>query len=130
MLKDFKAFIFKKNVVDLAVAVIIGAAFGRIITSLVNDILMPIIGLLIGNVNISKMKWVLVAAQGDSAEVAILIGSFLQHLIDFVMIGFFIFIVLRLIQSFSKKQEEEAVALTISEDVILLREIRDLLKVK
>lgn len=128
MLKDFKAFIQRGNVIDLAVAVIIGGAFSSIISSLVNDVIMPIIGKILGNVDITSLKWVLEPAQGDAAEVAVLYGTFLQSIIDFLLIAFFIFIVIRLLEKLKKKKPEEPVVETVPEDIALLREIRDSLK--
>lgn len=128
MLKDFKAFIQRGNVIDLAVAVIIGGAFSSIISSLVNDVIMPIIGKILGNVDITSLKWVLEPAQGEAAEVAVLYGTFLQSIIDFLLIAFFIFIVIRLLEKLKKKKPEEPVVETVPEDIALLREIRDSLK--
>lgn len=129
MLKDFKAFILRGNVVDLAVAVIIGGAFGKIVTSAVNDIIMPIIGIILGNVNITALKVLIEPAMGDNPEVAIYYGQFIQNIIDFVIIAFFIFLAIRLLEKMKKKPEEvPAEAPATPEDVELLREIRDLLK--
>ncbi len=132
MLKDFKAFIQRGNVVNLAVAVIIGGAFGRIVTSFVNDVLMPLIGRLLGGVNFSELKWVLEEAQGEIAEVAVYYGVFLQNIVDFVIIAFVIFIVIRAFENMKRKEEEveEVVEETTPEDIELLREIRDSLKNK
>jgi len=130
MLKDFKQFIMKGNVLDLAVAVIIGAAFGKIITSLVNDVVMPIVGIMMGNVDFKSLKILIEPAVGDSPEVAVYYGMFIQNIVDFVIIAFFIFLTIRLIEKSKRKQEtpiEEVVEKT-PEDTELLREIRDLLK--
>lgn len=130
MLKDFKLFIMKGNVLDLAVAVIIGGAFGKIVTSLVNDVIMPIIGIIMGNVDIKAMKILISPAVGDTPEAAVYYGMFIQNIVDFLIIAFFIFIMIRLIEKTKKKQEpviEEIVEIT-REDTELLREIRDLLK--
>jgi len=130
MLKEFKDFAMRGNVVDLAVGIIIGAAFGKIITSLVNDVIMPPIGLLIGGVDFSAWKWVLKAAGADGkGEVAIQIGVFLNTVIQFVIIAAAIFIVVKIINSMSKKAEEAPAAPpepTPTEK--LLTEIRDALK--
>ena len=88
MLKEFKEFALKGNVVDLAVGVIIGGAFGKIVTSLVNDVLMPIFGVLIGGVNFTDLKYVIKPTNGDLAEVAILYGAFIQSIVDFLIIAF------------------------------------------
>lgn len=128
MFKDFKAFIQRGNVIDLAVAVIIGGAFRNIVSSFVDDILMPIIGKLLGNTDITSLKWVLEPAQGEATEVAVYYGVFLQNILDFLLIAFFIFMVLRILENLKKKQpKEEAIAAT-PEDIKLLREIRDSLK--
>ncbi len=129
MLKEFKEFAFKGNVVDLAVGVIIGAAFGKIVTSLVNDILMPIIGILLGGVNFSELKYVITPAVGDVAESAILYGAFIQSIVDFLIIAVAIFFFVKLI-SLTKKKEEAAPEEPAKkpDDIVLLEEIRDLLK--
>lgn len=129
MLKEFKEFALKGNVVDLAVAFIIGGAFKAIISSLVNDIIMPAIGTLMGGVSFADLKYVITPASGDLAEVAILYGSFIQAIIDFVIIAFTIFIVIKMI---TKKKEEEAAAPAAppepSKEEVLLADIRDILK--
>ena len=107
MLKEFKEFALKGNVVDLAVGVIIGAAFGKIVTSLVEDILMPILGILIGGVNFSDLKIVITPASGDTAEAALRYGAFIQSIFDFVIIAFSIFMFIKLLNSFKKKEEKK-----------------------
>jgi large conductance mechanosensitive channel len=131
MLKEFKEFALKGNVLDLAVAVIIGAAFGKIITSLVNDLLMPVIGILIGGVSFADLKYVITPASGDVVEVAIRYGAFIQATVDFVIIAFSIFMIIKLL-TFRKKKEIEATPASVapSKEELLLGEIRDLLKVK
>ena len=131
MLKDFKEFAFKGNVLDMAIGVIIGGAFGKIVTSLVNDLIMPIISILTGGLNFTDLKYIITPAHGDIAENAIAYGSFIQNVVDFLIIAFCIFIFVRLIEKFKKKEEtkvEEAPAK--ADDVVLLEEIRDLLKAK
>lgn len=131
MLKEFKAFALKGNVIDLAVAVIIGGAFGKIVSSLVNDIIMPAIGALLGGISFADLKYIITPASGDIAEVAILYGSFIQSIIDFLIIAFSIFLVIKLIASRKKKEEEAPVAPPApAPEVVLLEEIRDLLKTK
>ena len=132
MLKDFKKFILRGNVVDLAVAVIIGGAFGKIVTSLVNDLIMPLIGVLLGKVNFKELKWVIEEAVGDVPEVAVYYGQFIQNVVDFVIIAFVIFIMIRLIEKMKAKPAPapEAAPAPIPEDIQLLTEIRDLLKQK
>ena len=131
MLKEFKAFAFKGNVIDLAVAVIIGGAFGKIISSLVNDILMPVIGVIIGGVSFADLKYVVSPANGDIAEVAILYGAFIQSVVDFLIIALCIFFFVKLLAVGKKKQPEAAPAPAApSNEELLLSEIRDLLKSK
>ncbi|MFS0823846.1 large conductance mechanosensitive channel protein MscL [Bacillus sp. 1P02SD] len=122
MLNDFKKFALKGNVIDLAVGVIIGGAFGKIVTSLVNDIIMPLIGFLLGGVNISKAS---IPFKGEE----IMYGAFLQTVLDFLIISFSIFLFIRFFQRFKKKEEEKpAPDPTPTKEEILLTEIRDLLK--
>ena len=127
MLKEFKTFALKGNVLDLAVGVIIGGAFGKIVTSLVNDIIMPIISILLNGISFTDLKYVITPAQGDIAECAINYGSFIQNIVDFIIIAFSIFLFVKLITSF-KKKEAAAVPASPSNEEILLTEIRDLLK--
>ena len=145
-LQDFKAFAMKGNVVDMAVGVIIGGAFGKIVTSVVNDIIMPPIGLLVGGVNFKDLKWVMkeatTAADGtvETAAVTLNYGNFLQQTFDFLIIAFSIFVIIKLIAKLTekKKQEEAAPAPAPapapvpepSAEEKLLTEIRDLLKEK
>ena len=129
MMKDFKAFVLRGNVIDLAVAVIIGGAFGKIVTSMVNDIIMPIIGIILGNVNITGLKILIEPAVGDTPEVAVYYGQFIQNILDFLIIAFFIFLAIRILEKLKKKEEPApAEEPATPEDVELLREIRDLLK--
>ena len=131
MIKEFKGFLFKGNVIDLAVAVIIGGAFGKIVTSLVNDLLMPLIGVLLGGVNFTDLKYVITPAQGEIAEAAIYYGSFIQSVVDFLIIGFSIFFFIKLIMSKKKKEaDSEPAPVLPSNEEILLGEIRELLKEK
>ncbi|MEZ5460805.1 large-conductance mechanosensitive channel protein MscL [Dokdonella sp.] len=127
MMSEFKAFAMRGNVVDLAVGVVIGAAFGKIVTSLVNDVIMPPIGNLIGGVDFSAYKWVLTAAGADGkGEVAIQYGAFINTMIQFTIIAFAIFLVVKAINRMNRK--EEAAPAPPPADVVLLTEIRDLLK--
>jgi len=130
MLKDLKEFAFKGNVLDMAIGVIIGAAFGKIVTSLVNDLIMPIISILTGGINFTDLKFVITPAHGDVAENAIAYGSFIQNVVDFLIIAFCIFLFVRLIEKFKKKEEVKVEAPKKADDVVLLEEIRDLLKAK
>ena len=131
MLKEFKEFALKGNVLDLAVGVIIGGAFGKIVSSLVNDILMPVFGIILGRVNFADLKYVITPASGDIAEAALRYGAFIQSVIDFLIIAASIFFFIKLI-SFKKKKATEAAhtPVAISREVVLLEEIRDLLKEK
>ena len=130
MLKDFKEFAFKGNVLDMAIGVIIGAAFGKIVTSLVSDLIMPIISILTGGINFKDLKLVITPAHGDVAENAIAYGSFIQNVVNFLIIAFCIFLFVRLIEKFKKKEEVKVEAPKKADDVVLLEEIRDLLKAK
>jgi large conductance mechanosensitive channel len=132
MVQDFKKFVMRGNVIDLAVAVIIGGAFGKIVGSFVNDIIMPLIGVILGGVDFKTLRWVIKPAVGETPEVAMLYGMFIQNIVDFVIIAFVIFVMIRLIEKAKKKPEPEAPAAPPEPpaDVQLLTEIRDLLKQK
>ena len=130
-LEEFKAFAMRGNVLDMAVGVVIGGAFGKITTSLVNDIIMPLISMLTGGIDFSSWKWVLKAAQGDAAEVAVNFGSFIAVVLDFIIIAFAVFCMVKAINKFHKKKEEAPAAPPEpSAEEKLLTEIRDLLKEK
>ena len=131
--QDFKAFAMRGNVMDMAVGVIIGGAFSKIITSVVSDIIMPPIGLLVGGVNFTDLKWEMKPAQeidGVMQEAVTLnYGNFLQTAFDFIIIAISIFIFIRLISKLSRKKEEAPAAPPApSKEEVLLTEIRDLLK--
>jgi len=129
IVKEFKAFAMKGNVIDMAVGIVIGAAFGKIVSSFVNDIIMPPIGLLVGGVDFKDLKFVLKAAYGTKPAVTLNYGNFLQVAFDFLIIAIAVFIAIKTMNSFKKKQEAAQVeppAPTNQE--ILLTEIRDLLK--
>ena len=135
MLKEFKEFISRGNVVDMAVGVVVGGAFTAIVTSLVNDIIMPVIGLIMGGINFSNLKFVIRPAEGDLAEAAITYGNFIQAVVNFLLVAFVIFMVVRAINKMrekASKKVEEAPApeepAAPAEDIVLLTEIRDLLK--
>ncbi|WP_411681553.1 large-conductance mechanosensitive channel protein MscL [Clostridium thailandense] len=132
MFKEFKEFAVKGNVVDLAVGVVIGGAFGKIVTSLVNDIIMPILGALTGGINFTYLKFVIKEAHGDVPAVTFNYGNFIQNIIDFLIISFSIFLFVKLINKFKREKKVEAVTEEVkpSEEVLLLQEIRDLLKNK
>jgi large conductance mechanosensitive channel len=134
MLKEFKEFAVKGNVIDLAVGVIIGGAFGKIVTSMVNDIIMPLIGALTGGVNFTYLKLVIKEAHGDVPAVTFNYGNFIQNIIDFLIVSFSIFLFIKLINRFKREKKVETVEAVEedkpSEEVLLLQEIRDLLKDK
>ena len=130
-LEEFKAFAMRGNVLDMAVGVVIGGAFGKITTSLVNDIIMPLISMLTGGIDFSSWKWVLKAAQGDAAEVAVNFVNFIAVVLDFIIIALAIFCMLKAINKLHKKKEEAPAAPPEpSAEEKLLAEIRDLLKEK
>jgi large conductance mechanosensitive channel len=140
IVKEFKEFAVKGNMLDMAVGIIIGGAFGKIITSLVNDVLMPPLGMLLGKVDFTNLKAVLQKGQDavmDGAavvqpavsEVAIKYGSFIQNIIDFLIVALCIFFVIKAMNSLKKKEEAAPAAPPPpSDEVVLLKEIRDLLK--
>jgi large conductance mechanosensitive channel len=124
MIREFREFILRGNVIDLAVAVVIGGAFGAIVNSLVNDILMPLIGILLGGVDFSSLS-----IQVGSATLAY--GNFIQAVINFLLIGLALFFVIKSINSLQsrvQKEDKPAEPAAPPEDILLLREIRDLLK--
>jgi large conductance mechanosensitive channel len=133
MLREFREFIARGNVVDLAVGVIIGAAFGKIVTSLVDQVIMPVIGLVTAGVDFAQLKIVLKAADATSkkAEVAILYGAFLNTIIQFLVVAFVIFLMIKLLNAM-RRQEAKAPASppAPSPTESLLTEIRDLLKAR
>lgn len=135
LLKEFKEFAMKGNVLDMAIGVIIGGAFGKIVSSLVSDIFMPLISLLVGGIDFTDWKIVLVKATAEKAEVAITFGNFLQVLFDFLIIAWVIFICIKGVNALAAKTKKEEEAKPVEpaptpEDILLLREIRDSLKKK
>ncbi len=145
-ISDFKAFALKGNIVDMAIGVVIGGAFGKIVTSLVNDIITPLIGLLTGNISLSDLKFVLAEAVIDASgevttpELAVTYGAFLQTVIDFFIIAFSIFMVMRVamnarkkIEDMKKKEEEvkeEAAEEAKDTELSVLLEIKEILSKK
>ena len=131
ILKEFKEFAVKGNAVDMAVGIVIGAAFGKIIASLVADVIMPPIGVLVGGVDFTKLAVTLKDKVGDVPAVTLNYGNFIQTMVDFTIIAFAIFMVVKLINKL-KKQEEAAPAAPPepTKEELLLTEIRDLLKAK
>ena len=132
MLQEFKKFAMKGNVIDLAIGVIIGGAFGKIVTSLVNDIIMPLLGIVVGRIDLTSLKLVIRPASETLAELSIPYGQFLQTAVDFLIIAFSLFFVTRAIVRFQKKEEEKSQAPPPppepSKEEQLLTEIRDLLR--
>jgi len=135
LLKDFKDFAMRGNVVDMAVGVIVGGAFGKIVSSLVNDVIMPVVGVITGGVDFKELKTVLkdpvVDAAGQVTQEAVTLnyGMFIQCIVDFLIVAFCIFMAIRLMQKFRKKQEDAAAEPPApSKEEALLSEIRDLLK--
>jgi len=120
-LEEFKTFIMRGNILDLAVAVIIGGAFGKIVTSLVNDILMPVIGAILGGHSFVGLSFDLNGSQ-------VMYGSFIQNIVDFLIIAACIFLLIKFVAKFKKAKEEKEEAITKTDEVIILEEIRDLLK--
>ena len=129
MIQEFKAFLMKGNVMDLAVGIIIGAAFGKIVSSFVGDVVMPPLGVLIGGVDFSDLAIVLKAAEGDIAAVTLSYGKFIQSIIDFLIVAFAIFMAIKVLNRL-KREEAAAPAAPAAptKDQELLSEIRDLLK--
>ncbi|MFA5994809.1 MAG: large-conductance mechanosensitive channel protein MscL [Parcubacteria group bacterium] len=128
MFEEFKKFAIKGNVIDLAVGVVVGGSFGKIVTSFVNDIIMPPIGVLTGGVDFSKLAVTLKGATENTTAVTMNYGMFLNTIIDFTIISASIFLVVKQLNRFKKKEDEKRVK--TPEDVLLLQEIRDLLKNK
>ena len=141
-LSDFKDFAVKGNVIDMAVGVIIGGAFGKIVTSLVNDVIMPLVGRLLGGLSFTDLKWTLAEAVMDgeavvTPAVTVNYGNFIQNVVDFIIIAFCIFVMIKAIMNLKRKKAEEpapepapAPAPEPSAEEKLLTEIRDLLKEK
>ncbi len=137
MIQEFKDFAMKGNVVDMAVGIIIGAAFGKIVSSIVADIIMPPIGMIMGGVNFTDLKFTIKAAQLDAATqamkpaVTINYGQFLQVTVDFIIVAFAIFMMIKVMNALKKKEEAApAFPPAPSKEEVLLTEIRDLLKKK
>ena len=136
MWKEFKEFAFKGNVIDMAVGVVVGGAFGKIVTSLVSDIITPVIALITGGTDLKNLKYVFTPATEEVAESALNYGMFLQNIIDFLIIAFSIFMFVKIINVAKKKFEKKQEAVEEAEEVKgpstedLLAEIRDLLKEK
>ena len=128
MMTEFKEFAMKGNVVDLAVGVIIGGAFGKIVSSFVADVIMPPIGILLGGVDFKNLAYTLKAAQGEAPAVLLSYGKFIQTVVDFAIVAFVIFMVIKAMNSMKKK--EAAAPAAPSAEEVLLREIRDAIRSK
>lgn len=129
LIDEFKAFAMKGNVVDMAVGIIIGAAFGKIVSSVVSDIIMPPLGLILGGVNFTDLKIVMKAATETNPAVTWNYGSFLQVTFDFLIVAFAVFILIKAINAAKKKEKAAPLAPPVqSKEVALLTEIRDLMK--
>ena len=131
-IEEFKAFAMKGNVVDMAVGVVVGGAFSKIVTSMVNDIIMPFVAAITGKVQFTDLSFTLVEAKGDSAAVTLMYGNFIQNIVDFLIVAFCIFLVIKFMGSFRKKEEkvEEETVPELTLDQQLLTEIRDALNKK
>lgn len=130
ILKEFKEFAVKGNMIDMAVGIVIGAAFGTVVSSLVDDIIMPPIGAMLSGVDFSNLQWVIKAADGEGGEaVSIAYGAFINNMISFLVVAMAIFMVIKVINRL-KREEEAAPAepAAPAEDIVLLTEIRDELK--
>ncbi len=128
-LQEFKDFAMRGNVVDLAVGIIVGGAFGKVVSALVDGVLMPPIGLLVGGVNFDQLAFELRAATAETAAVSLNYGAFLQTVVDFIIIAFSIFVVIKALNSLKRKSEEAPKSPPPpSKEEVILGEIRDLLK--
>ncbi|WP_169763508.1 large-conductance mechanosensitive channel protein MscL [Campylobacter mucosalis] len=127
-IKEFKEFAVKGNVIDMAVGVVIGGAFGKIVSSLVADVIMPVVGVVTGGVNFTDYKFTLKEAVGEVPAVTINYGSFIQTMVDFTIIAFCIFCAIKAINTLKKEEPQPEAPAEIPADVALLTEIRDLLK--
>ena len=127
-LHEFKTFAMRGNVIDLAVAVVIGGAFGKIVSSLVDDIIMPVVGVLTGGVDFSDLMWTIKDATESAPAVAVKYGMFLNTIITFIIVAFAIFSVVKLMNKLKKQEEERPTPAQPTKQEELLTEIRDLLK--
>ena len=127
-IKEFREFAMRGNVVDMAVGVIIGGAFGKIVSSLVGDVAMPVLGILTGGVDFKDLKITLAEAVGETPAVTLNYGAFIQNVFDFIIIEFAIFMMVKALNKLKKEQPKEEAAPEPSAEEKLLTEIRDLLK--
>jgi len=130
MMQEFKTFAMRGNVVDMAVGIIIGSAFGKIISSLVADVVMPPIGVFLGGVDFSNLAITIKTAAGDAAAVTLNYGKFIQTVVDFLIIAFAIFMVIKAMNSLKKEEKAPSSPPPPPKEEVLLTEIRDLLKQK
>lgn len=135
MISEFKEFAMRGNVLDLAVGVVLGAAFGRIVSSLVDDLIMPVIGKLVGGVDFSELAIVLEPAHlgADGKEVAAVLlryGAFVQAMLDFLLVAFAVFLLVKLVNRLYRKREAEPAPAAPAADIVLLTEIRDALRTR
>jgi large conductance mechanosensitive channel len=131
MVKEFKEFVMRGNVIDLAVGIVIGAAFGKIVSSLVADVIMPPIGLVLGGVNFTNLKCTLGQPLAGGEPVTLNYGNFIQAMVDFVIVAFAIFLVVKAVNRMKRKQVEAPAAPPApTREQVLLTEIRDLLKAR
>jgi large conductance mechanosensitive channel len=129
--KEFKTFAMRGNVMDMAIGIVIGAAFGKIVTSLVNDVIMPPVGVLMGGVDFSSLSVTLKAASGDAPAVVLKYGAFINTIIDFLIVAFAIFLVIKGMNSLKRKQAEApATPPPLPVQEMILRDIRDILRSK
>jgi large conductance mechanosensitive channel len=127
-MKEFKAFAMRGNVVDMAIGIVIGGAFGKIVNSLVNDIIMPPIGVLTSDVDVANLSVILKKAVGEQPAVTINYGLFINTITNFLIIALAIFIVIRMINKLKRKEEEKPAPSAPAQQEVLLTEIRDILK--
>ena len=138
---EFKKFIMRGNVLDMAIGLVVGSAFTAIVQSVVKDIINPVIGLIIGKIDFQELRVILIPAREDAGEVAIRYGALIQNIIQFLLTAFVLFVIIRAVNRFkekkeaeakakaaAEKKEEEAKPAPVPEDIALLREIRDALK--
>lgn len=128
LVKEFKEFAVKGNAIDMAVGIVVGAAFGKIVSSFVANVVTPPLGVLLGGVDLSNLEIVLQSAAGDAPAVTMQYGVFVQSVIDFLIVAVAIFAVVKLMNSLKRKEEAQEVPVAPSKQEVLLEEIRDLLK--
>lgn len=131
IIQEFKTFALRGNVIDMAVGIIVGAGFGKIVDSLVKDVILPPFGVLIGGIDFSKLEFVLKQAEGTAPAVSIRYGMFLNTMLSFTIVAFAVFMLIRGINAFKKKEAKQpTVPVVPTKEEILLTEIRDILRAK